>query len=103
MTPEWALGALVIAAASFVMGLAGFGIGLVALAFLPFLMSPVTAVVLTMLPDMLQFAGDFRMVLYGVIVLAIAVTFPRGIDGIWTTISHRRRHASTPVARASGP
>jgi hypothetical protein len=42
----WAGGAVVIAAASFVFGLAGFGIGLVALAFLPFLMSPVAAVVL---------------------------------------------------------
>ncbi|HEV8471751.1 MAG TPA: sulfite exporter TauE/SafE family protein [Methylomirabilota bacterium] len=54
MTPEWALGALVIAAASFVMGLAGFGIGLVALAFLPFFMSPVTAVVLTMIYALLS-------------------------------------------------
>jgi len=41
--------AVVIAVASFVLGLAGFGIGLVAMALLPFLMSPVTAiVVLTM-------------------------------------------------------
>jgi uncharacterized membrane protein YfcA len=42
----WAVGAVVIAAASFVQGLAGFGIGLVSLAFLPFLMEPATAVVL---------------------------------------------------------
>lgn len=49
MTVEWAVGALVVAAASFVMGLAGFGIGLVSLAFLPFIMSPVTAVVLVTL------------------------------------------------------
>jgi uncharacterized membrane protein YfcA len=41
--------ALIIGVASFVMGLAGFGIGLVALAFLPFVMSPVTAIVLTTL------------------------------------------------------
>lgn len=38
-------GAAVIALASFVLGLAGFGIGLVAMALLPFLMSPVTAIV----------------------------------------------------------
>jgi hypothetical protein len=38
--------ALIVVMASFVMGLAGFGIGLVALAFLPFVMSPVTAIVL---------------------------------------------------------
>ena len=59
------------------------------------------ALVLTMLPDLLQFAGDFRMVLYGIVVLAIAVTFPRGIDGIWTTISERRRHKPVPVSDAS--
>lgn len=44
MILTWAAGAGVIA--SFVLGLAGFGIGLVALAFLPFLMPPQTAIVL---------------------------------------------------------
>jgi hypothetical protein len=42
----WLVGAVVIAAAAFVQGLAGFGIGLVSLAFLPFLMSPQHAIVL---------------------------------------------------------
>ena len=42
----WLLGAVIIAAACFVQGLAGFGIGLVSLAFLPFLMSPQHAIVL---------------------------------------------------------
>lgn len=46
MTLAWAAGALVVFLASFVMGLAGFGIALVAMAFLPYLMSPVTAIVL---------------------------------------------------------
>lgn len=46
MSFAWAVGAVVIAAASLVQGLAGFGIGLVSLAFLPFLMEPATAVVL---------------------------------------------------------
>ena len=45
MSAEWILGAVIAAVASFVHGLAGFGIGLVSLAFLPFVMSPVTAVV----------------------------------------------------------
>jgi uncharacterized membrane protein YfcA len=36
--------ALVIALANFVLGLVGFGNGLVAMALLPFLMSPVTAI-----------------------------------------------------------
>jgi uncharacterized protein len=42
----WVAGACVVAVASLVQGLAGFGIGLVALAFLPFFMSPETAIVL---------------------------------------------------------
>jgi len=44
VTLEWAAAALVIALASFVLGLVGFGNGLVAMALLPFLMSPVTAI-----------------------------------------------------------
>jgi hypothetical protein len=46
VTLAWAAGALVIFLASFVLGLAGFGIALVAMAFLPYVMSPVTAIVL---------------------------------------------------------
>ncbi len=46
MTLAWIATALVIGAASFVMGLAGFGIALVALAFLPHLMAPADAIVL---------------------------------------------------------
>ena len=46
MSLTWLVGAVVIAAACFVQGLAGFGIGLVSLAFLPFLMSPQHAIVL---------------------------------------------------------
>jgi uncharacterized protein len=45
VTVSWAAAALVIFLASFVMGLTGFGIALVAMAFLPWLMSPVTAIV----------------------------------------------------------
>jgi uncharacterized membrane protein YfcA len=44
VTTEWAAAAAVIALASFVLGRGGFGNGLVAMAFLPFLMSPVTAI-----------------------------------------------------------
>jgi uncharacterized protein len=44
VTVSWAAGALVIFLASFVMGLTGFGVALVAMAFLPWLMSPVTAI-----------------------------------------------------------
>ena len=51
------LGAIIVAAASFVHGLAGFGIGLVSLAFLPFVMSPVTAVVLMTIYTVVFSAG----------------------------------------------
>ena len=44
VTTEWVAAALVIALANFVLGLVGFGNGLVAMALLPFLMSPVTAI-----------------------------------------------------------
>jgi uncharacterized membrane protein YfcA len=46
VTLAWIAGAVVIAVSCFVMGLAGFGIALVALAFLPFLMPAATAIVL---------------------------------------------------------
>lgn len=59
MSLAWAVGAVVVAAASFVQGLAGFGIGLVSLAFLPFLMSPQQAVVLITL-----FATVFIVVIF---------------------------------------
>jgi uncharacterized membrane protein YfcA len=42
----WFVGAAVIFAAHVVFGLAGFGVSLVAMAFLPFIMAPATAVVL---------------------------------------------------------
>ena len=41
---EWLAAAAIIAFASFVLGLVGFGNGLVAMALLPFVMSPVTAI-----------------------------------------------------------
>jgi len=46
VTLAWVTAAVVIAAASFVMGLAGFGIALVALAFLPYLMSASDGIIL---------------------------------------------------------
>ena len=37
--------------------------------------------VLTVLPDLLRFTTDLRMVLYGVILIAAMLVFPRGISG----------------------
>jgi uncharacterized protein len=55
----WVLGAAIVAVASFVHGLAGFGIGLVSLAFLPLLMSPVDAVVLMTIYAIVMSLGMF--------------------------------------------
>ena len=55
----WALGALIIMGASFVMGLAGFGIGLVSLALLPYVMSPADAIVL-----MTLYAAAFALAIF---------------------------------------
>lgn len=59
MSLAWAVGAVVIAGACFVQGLAGFGIGLVSLAFLPFLMSPQSAIALITL-----YATVFALVIF---------------------------------------
>src|SRR5439155_1585763 len=55
----WAAGALIILGASFVMGLAGFGIGLVPPAFLPYLMAPAEAIVL-----MTLYAATFALAIF---------------------------------------
>ena len=70
----WFLGAIVIFAAHFVFGLAGFGVGLVAMAFLPFIMSPTTAIVL-----MTVYAMIFTVVLF--VPLRSDFT-PRAIAGL---------------------
>jgi hypothetical protein len=59
VTLTWLAAAVVIAASSLVFGLAGFGIGLVALAFLPFIMAPTTAIVLTTL-----YAAAFALAMF---------------------------------------
>ncbi len=59
MTGTWIVGAVVVFGAHVVFGLAGFGVGLVAMAFLPFVMSPATAIVL-----MTLYALIFTIVLF---------------------------------------
>ena len=39
----------------------------------------VGAVVLTLLPEVFRFAADYRMILYGVVVIIVVIVFPRGI------------------------
>ena len=86
---DWAFGALVVAAASFVMGLAGFGVGLVGLAFLPYVMSPTTAiVVLTLyalafaLGLLVQLRDDFGPAQIRDLVIGTVLGTPLGVWGL---------------------
>jgi len=74
VTLALAAGAAIVAAASFVQGLAGFGIGLVALAFLPFVIAPLDAIVLTTL---------YATLFCGVIFIPLRRDFlPSGVDAL---------------------
>jgi uncharacterized membrane protein YfcA len=87
VTGQWALGALIVAVASLVHGLAGFGIGLVALAFLPLLMSPVTAVVLMTIYAAVFSVGILlplrREVQLGALTLLVLGTIAGAPAGVW--------------------
>ncbi len=51
----------------------------------------VGAVLLTSLPEVFRFAADYRMILYGVVVLVVVAVFPRGIvDEILFRLAERR-------------
>ena len=88
MSLVWIAGAAVVFFASFVMGLTGFGIGIVAMAFLPWLMSPVTAVIMMTLYAavfviflVIQLRAEIRLApIAGLLIGTIA-----GIPlGVWT-------------------
>ena len=55
------------------------------------------AVLLTALPEVLRIAGDYRMIVYGLIVLAIMVLFPRGLaDEIHSRMARARALRAAP-------
>lgn len=64
----------------------------------------VGAVLLTILPEALRFAGDFRMVLYGVVILVVMLAFPRGLSealpGLIRRFEHRRPAHPGPGVQA---
>lgn len=89
MTLAWAAGAAVVFFASFVMGLTGFGIGIVALAFLPWLMSPVTAVVMLtvyafvfLVPVVVQLRREIEWAAIGHLLVATLAGIPLGVWGL---------------------
>jgi len=87
VTVEWALGAVIVGVASFVHGLAGFGIGLVSLALLPLLMSPVSAVVLMTIYALVFSLGMFvplrRELQARALALLVAGTVAGTPFGVW--------------------
>ena len=89
MTLVWAAGAAVVFFASFVMGLTGFGIAIVAMAFLPWLMSPVVAVVMLTLYALLfvivlviQLRREVDVPAIGDLLLGTIVGIPIGVWGL---------------------
>jgi uncharacterized protein len=89
VTLAWAAAAGVIAAASFVMGLAGFGIALVALAFLPYLMAPADAIVLLTiyaaafsLAMLVQLRGDVELRAIADLLVGTVLGTPLGVWGL---------------------
>lgn len=51
----------------------------------------VGAALLTLLPELFRFASDFRMILYGVVVIVVVIVFPRGIvDDIIYRIENKK-------------
>ena len=89
MSLAWTAGAAVVFFASFVMGLTGFGIAIVAMAFLPWLMSPVTAVVmltlyafLFLIALVIQLRHEIRLSSIGDLLLGTVVGIPIGVWGL---------------------
>lgn len=62
------------------------------------------ALLLTALPEVLRFAGDYRMIVYGVIVLVLMLVFPRGLADEFRTraasYSTRRRRSDDTASRS---
>jgi uncharacterized membrane protein YfcA len=86
VSADWALGAIIIAGAFLVLGLAGFGNGLVALGLLPFVMSPVSAIVVltiyTVLATVVIFVplrGDFDPRGMPALLLGSVASTPLGV------------------------
>lgn len=62
------------------------------------------AAVLTVLPELLRGFGDYRMIVYGLIVLVLTLVFPRGLAGeFWARVSSlwRSKAEPPPVERGS--
>jgi branched-chain amino acid transport system permease protein len=48
------------------------------------------AVLFTALPEILRIAPTWRLVIYGLLLLAIVIKWPEGLDAAWRRSGHRR-------------
>ncbi len=63
----------------------------------------VGAVVLTLLPEIFRFAADYRMILYGVVVIIVVIVFPRGIvDETLYKLERRKLKKNIPTNGKDG-
>ncbi|MGH2393144.1 MAG: TSUP family transporter, partial [Candidatus Limnocylindria bacterium] len=87
MSLAWVVAALIILAASFVMGLAGFGIAIVSLAFLPYFIPPAAAVMLLTVYAFVFAVGVLiqlrRDVVPGAIAMLLVGTLIGTPFGVW--------------------
>lgn len=88
----------------------GFHLALVSIFFVAvggterFIGPVVGALLLTALPEVLRVAGDYRMIVYGLIVLAVMVLCPRGLaDEVRARMAKARARRGAPVAMAVAP
>ena len=88
----------------------GFHLALISIFFVAvggterFIGPVVGALLLTALPEVLRVAGDYRMIVYGVIVLAVMVLCPRGlVDEVRARMAKARARRAETVAMAVAP
>jgi len=91
VTLDWIASAVIMASASLVMGLAGFGIALVAMAFLPYFMPPETAIVVltiyTIVFVIVIFVPVRRHLTPRGVVLLLAGTVLGTAPGVWILLA----------------
>ena len=88
----------------------GFHLALISIFFVAvggterFIGPVVGALLLTALPEVLRVAGDYRMIAYGLIVLAVMVLCPRGlVDEVRARMAKARARRAAAVAMAVTP
>lgn len=58
------------------------------------------AILLTVLPELLHFAGDYRMIIFGIVVLGVMISSPQGLADRVKQIARPLIHGRTKAASA---